>query len=500
MSRPGRLNSAKPAEPQAVASLSPPNQARAKSVSNKRPLVTNTNARSKANSIAKPKSRGEEVAVTPVSRSSSVSAVHPFVNRLPPRPVAGDSNSAKIGDAKDISKTFEFQENLIKDLQAQVLDLKLELHKAHTLNQQLKLELSSKVLQTQESTNDNQSHNFKDIQKLIANKLENSTAKKDVISVITPGPPPPPMPMHLLSKVERNSPSCSLPPPPPPPPPMRPVSRALSAPKTPAIVEFYHSLRKQEEKKDVQGHGNQYKATAKEAHNSIVGEIQNRSAHLLAIKSDVETKGDFINGLIKKVLALAYTDIEDVMNFVDWLDGELSKLADERAVLKHFSWPERKADAIREAAIEYRELKRLENELSSFKDDASIPCGTALKKMAVLLDKSEQGIERLIKLRNSALRSYQDWKIPTNWMLDSGMMSKIKQGSMQLAKMYMRRVLKEVELGRKSENQEALVLQGVDFAYRAHQFAGGLDSETMCAFQKISGHLGPGSRAAVASS
>lgn len=44
------------------------------------------------------------------------------------------------------------------------------------------------------------------------------------------------------------------------------------------------------------------------------------------IKADVETKGEFINGLIQKVLAAAYKDIEDVLKFVDWLDGELASL------------------------------------------------------------------------------------------------------------------------------------------------------------------------------
>lgn len=61
--------------------------------------------------------------------------------------------------------------------------------------------------------------------------------------------------------------------------------------------------------------------------------------------------------------------------------------ADERAVLKHFNWPERKADAMREAAIEYRDLKLFENDISSYEDDPNIPCGDALKKMASLLDK-----------------------------------------------------------------------------------------------------------------
>eukprot|EP00257_Ricinus_communis_P005296 XP_002519338.2 protein CHUP1, chloroplastic [Ricinus communis] len=481
----------------------------------------------------KPKSRdellGSQMEVARVV-SPSLSVNRPVHEQFSKPRTQRSARKIEEDTKKELLERIELNDNLIQDLKSQVLSLKAELDKAQSLNEEL--ESQNKKLQQDlasaeakvaaalnntplpESIGGYQSPKFKDIQKLIANKLENSTVKKDAMngptSVKTPSPPPPSRPIHLLSKAETKAPSCpSLPPPPPPPPPLRPLARAATAPKTPAIVEFYQSLRKHGEKRHVQGHENQYKPVVTSAHSSVVGEIQNRSAHLLAIKSDIETKGDFINGLIKKVLAVAYTDIEDVLKFVDWLDGELSTLADERAVLKHFNWPERKADAIREAAIEYRSLKQLENEISSFKDDPSIPCGSALKKMAILLDKSERGIGRLVKLRNSVLRSYQEWKIPSNWMLDSGMMSKIKQASMKLAKMYMRRVIEELEVGRNTDresNQEALVLQGVNFAYRAHQFAGSLDSETMCAIeeirQRVPGHQGGGSRellAAIAS-
>lgn len=40
-------------------------------------------------------------------------------------------------------------------------------------------------------------------------------------------------------------------------------------------------------------------------------------------------------------------------------------------------------------------------------------------------DRSERSIQKLIKLRNSVMRSYQMYSIPTAWMLDSGMMSKV---------------------------------------------------------------------------
>ena len=48
----------------------------------------------------------------------------------------------------------------------------------------------------------------------------------------------------------------------------------------------------------------------------------------------------------------------------------------------------------------------------------------------------------------------------------------IKQASINLAKMYMQRVAMELESVRNSEresSQEALLLQGVHFAYRTHQ-------------------------------
>ncbi|XP_068327337.1 INCREASED PETAL GROWTH ANISOTROPY 1-like protein 2 [Pyrus communis] len=431
------------------------------------------------------------------------------------------------GKNRELQEKLEMSESLIAGLRAEVVALKAELDKTQGFNMELQSQneslsrnlaaaeakISASASPEQRETNgEYQSPKFKDLQKLIANKLERSVVQKDAVNETSPPvkAPPPPPPKSAIPRVSATQ--CGPPPPPPPPPSLRlrpppppPLQSTVRATggttqKAPALVEFYHSLRKQEVKRDSPESRNHLKRAATSAHNSIVGEIQNRSAHLLAIKADVQTKGEFINDLIQKVLAAAYTDIEDVLKFVDWLDVELSSLADERAVLKHFKWPERKADAMREAAIEYRDLKLLESEISCYKDDTDIPCAAALKKMAGLLDKSERSIQRLIKLRNSVMRSYQELKIPTDWMLDSGIVSKIKRASMNLANIYMKRVTLELESIRNSDresSQESLLLQGVHFAYRAHQFAGGLDSETLCAFeeirQRVPGHLG-GSR------
>lgn len=481
--------------------------------------------------VGAPKEREmEEPKIT--SRPGS-RAVEQFA-RLRRRPDTNCKGSENGTDGKtgELQRRLEASELLVRDLQSEASALKAQLEKLQSLNVELESRNKHLVgnlsaaeakiaslerynqMQVASISREVQPCEFNDVRKLIANKLDHFRTKKEIVRedsnskfqspALEPGakaveiqpkvpmmkpsppppvqrapftgaPPPPPPPA-------RCAPATGPPPPPPPPPPT--PARANTMQRASAIVELYHSLTKRDGMKDNLGSGNRASHVANNAHNSIVGELQNRSAHLLAIRADVETKGDFIKHLIEKVQCAAYTDMEDVLIFVDWLDGQLSTLADERAVLKHFNWPERKADALREAAFEYRDLKRLELEVSSFEDDASLPCEASLKKIEGLLDKLERSIHRLIKLRDASMLSYRGCSIPTDWMLDSGMVRKMKLASVKLAKVYMKRLSTELELLRHSE-RESLLFQGVRFAYRAHQFAGGLDPETMHAFEEL---------------
>ncbi|KAG4970859.1 hypothetical protein JHK85_037280 [Glycine max] len=291
-------------------------------------------------------------------------------------------------------------------------------------------------------------------------------------------PPPPPPPKKFVSK------AAAAPPPPPPPPPKAGREVPAKVRRVPEVVEFYHSLMRRD------SHSRRDSASAAEVlatanARDMIGEIENRSTHLLAIKTDVETQGDFIRYLIKEVESAAFTDIEDVVPFVKWLDDELSYLVDERAVLKHFDWPEQKADALREAAFGYCDLKKLVSEASSFRDDPRQLCGPALKKMQTLLEKLEHGIYNISRMRESATKRYKVFQIPVDWMLDSGYVSQIKLASVKLAMKYMKRVSAELETGGGGPEEEELIVQGVRFAFRVHQFAGGFDVETMRAFQEL---------------
>lgn len=255
--------------------------------------------------------------------------------------------------------------------------------------------------------------------------------------------------------------------------------------RVPEVVEFYHSLMRRDSRWRDGGAAGEAGPGGAAAARDMIGEIENRSAHLLAIKSDVERQGDFIRFLIKEVQGAAFVDIEDVVTFVKWLDVELSRLVDERAVLKHFDWPEGKADALREAAFGYRDLKKIELEASSFCDDPRQPCSSALKKMQALFEKLEHGVYSLVRVRDGAMSRYRGYQIPWEWMQDSGIVSQIKLQSMKLAMKYLRRVSSELEAIQGGPDEEELMLQGVRFAFRVHQFAGGFDGDTMRAFQEI---------------
>ncbi|KAI3734016.1 hypothetical protein L6452_13476 [Arctium lappa] len=299
------------------------------------------------------------------------------------------------------------------------------------------------------------------------------------------GPPPPPPP-----------PGAPPPPPPPggpprPPPPPGSLARGAGGGdkvhRAPELVEFYQSLMKREAKKDTSIVSASAANTA-DARSNMIGEIENRSTFLLAVKADVETQGDFVESLASEVRAASFTDIADLLTFVNWLDEELSFLVDERAVLKHFDWPEGKADAFREAAFEYQDLMKLEKQVSNFVDDPSLPCEAALKKMYKLLEKVENSVYALLRTRDMAMSRYKEFGIPVNWLQDSGVVGKIKLSSVQLARKYMKRVASELdglEGPEKEPNREFLVLQGVRFAFRVHQFAGGFDAESMKAFEEL---------------
>jgi len=307
-----------------------------------------------------------------------------------------------------------------------------------------------------------------------------SSKASHAIPISSPLPPQPPAAPGMI-------------PTPPPPPTGRPLESQGRAgdkvQRVPQVVEFYQSLVKREAQKEISNVASTVSSNISDACSNMIGEFANKSEYLLSVKADVETQGDFVQSLATEVRAASYTNIKDVVDFVHWLDEELSFLVDERAVLKHFDWPEGKADALREAAFEYQDLQKLESEIASFVDDPRLSCDTALHRMYSLLESVEKSMYALLRTRDIVVAHYKEFSIPIYWLLDSGLVGKIKFACVQLARKYMERVTSELDvitnISEKEPVREFLLLQGVRFAFRVHQFAGGFDAESMRAFEDL---------------
>ncbi|RDY06291.1 Protein CHUP1, chloroplastic, partial [Mucuna pruriens] len=269
-------------------------------------------------------------------------------------------------------------------------------------------------------------------------------------------PPPPPrpasnplLPSHKNEKVMKLQPLSTTAPPPPPTPPKSLVgSKAVR--RVPEVIELYRSLTRKDSNNDNKTSTNGTPALA--FTRNMIEEIENRSTFLSAIKSDVERQGEFISFLIKEV-------------------EELSSLVDERSVLKHFPhWPEQKADALREASCNYRDMKNLESEVSLFEDNPKEPLAQALKRVQALQDRRactklecsiafalesfqdplsmcrlETSVNSAERTRESASKRYRNFHIPWEWMLDTGLIGQKKLSSLRLGREFMKRVTKELE-------------------------------------------------------
>lgn len=313
-----------------------------------------------------------------------------------------------------------------------------------------------------------------------------STPRKEKPTIV-PAPPPRPSPTLLLPLHKKEKgPKVLQPtiaPPPPPTPPKSSLVGLKSVRRVPEVIELFRSLTRKDANMENRIHSNGVPTVA--FTRNMIEEIENRSTYLSAIKSEVQRQGEFISFLIKEVESASFADVSEVEAFVKWLDGELSSLVDERSVLKHFpQWPEQKVDALREAACNYRDLKNLESEVSSYEDNPKEPLPQTLRKIQALQDRLERSVSAKERMRESTSKRYRNFHIPWEWMLDTGIIGQMKLSSLKLAKEFMKRITKELE-STEPLQEDNLFVQGVKFAFRVHQFAGGFDPETIQAFQEL---------------
>ncbi|XP_073221056.1 INCREASED PETAL GROWTH ANISOTROPY 1-like protein 1 isoform X2 [Cicer arietinum] len=291
----------------------------------------------------------------------------------------------------------------------------------------------------------------------------------------TPIPPPPKNASTLFPFSNKNEKGIKMQPitttaaaPPPPPTPSNKSFGLKAVRRVPEVIELYRSLTRKDVNMENRIHPNGIPVVA--FTRNMIEEIENRSTYLSAIKSEVQSQKELITFLTKEVESASYADISEVEAFIKWLDGELSSLVDERSVLKHFpQWPEQKVDALREAACNYRDLKNLESEVSSYEENPKEPIYLALKRIQALQDRLERSVSSKERIRESTSKKYRNFHIPWEWMMDTGLIGQMKLCSLRLAKQFMKRITKELESHEALQEDNNLLLQGVKFAFRVHQ-------------------------------
>ena len=120
-----------------------------------------------------------------------------------------------------------------------------------------------------------------------ANKLlVSSDVEKRALRIPNP-PPRPSCSISIKTKQETSAQVPLPPPPPPPPPPMNFASRSnmASVKRAPQVVELYHSLMKRDSRKDSSNGGLSDAPDVSDVRSSMIGEIENRSSHLLAVST-----------------------------------------------------------------------------------------------------------------------------------------------------------------------------------------------------------------------
>ncbi|XP_038906494.1 protein CHUP1, chloroplastic-like isoform X2 [Benincasa hispida] len=213
----------------------------------------------------------------------------------------------------------------------------------------------------------------------------------------------------------------------------------------------------------------------------------NRKIMKPEVNADIETQGDLVVALAMEVREASFSNMEDVVSFIIRLDEKFS-LVEGMEILKHFDWPKGKTDALIEAAFGYQKLMKLREEVSSFVDNPKLTCEVALNKMNSLVDKVEQSVYGLFRTRDTTISQYEELGIPIDWLLDCGVVGKIKVSCVELARKYMKRIVNEhnaLSGPEKEPDREFLLFQGVRFASRIHKFAGGFDFESMKAFEEL---------------
>lgn len=232
---------------------------------------------------------------------------------------------------------------------------------------------------------------------------------------------------------------------------------------------------------------------------AVKDELESRSGYVRQINTERDKFGPMILDLARQIADFKASRIEHIQAFLAEVERRLAKLTDERMVLKgeRFAalWPERRLDAMREAAALDRELRALLQSMDP-EGPAWTPKSNVKDELLQVVEKFDvvrPQVDARTRSKDEVQRRLDAEKVPFDWSL----LDKIVLVSVGLAKYAMAMMLSAYEdlaqqVGPAAVTRmESVLEKTLRFAFRIHQFAGGFDQETTELFTKLNSILSP---------
>eukprot|EP00210_Caulerpa_lentillifera_P003492 g3332.t1 len=322
---------------------------------------------------------------------------------------------------------------------------------------------------------------------------------KSEIKVDVPKPPP-------KAKAPPPPPRKGAPPPPPgkkkpgpkggpPPPPSGKKKANDGLTRAPEVIAMFQEMRKALLGNAAKGGGGPKKIGGGAAADpgALMDELSKNSKYAAQVAADIENYGGIIEGLIKEVSTFEPSDMPEMIEFVNKVDGVLSELSDETAVLKKFDWPQRYYTML-EAKGLYKELEKMKETFSPWKKTEN-KAVAEMQKIQKFMDKSKTRVDVIMRTKDADEKKFRDNKIPWN----AKIFTEVKIASLSPLVAYMEVALEEVKLLMSSAPLEASPLRkkaldkslehlrgAVNFSFRVHQFAGGFTTACSTKFAEVS--------------
>jgi len=308
-------------------------------------------------------------------------------------------------------------------------------------------------------------------------------------------PPPPPPPKKR---------TAAPPPPPgkkpggksggPPPPPSGRRKAGDGLQRAPEVIAMFQEMRKALLGNAAKASGGPKKigggAAADPA--ALMEELAKNSKYAAQVQADVENYGSVIEDLIKEVSGFEAEHMKDLIEFVKRVDSLLAELSDETAVLKQFEWPARYYTML-EAKGLYEELEKMKKAFKPWQKTAK-KASEELKNIQKFMDKSKNRVDVMLRTKDSDEKKFKENRIPWNPKI----YTEVKIASLSALVVYMEIVLEEVETvmsaapaeespqrGKAIDKSMGLLTGAINFAFKAHQFAGGFTESCNAKFAEI---------------